>query len=62
MYAITNEIIFCVSEFVEFFFVDTTPFVDKYFTEPEDHVYDWRGTWPRKQYISNLLKVQTNYH
>nr|AFK34687.1 unknown [Medicago truncatula] len=44
------------TEFVEFFFVDTTPFVDKYFTEPEDHVYDWRGTWPRKQYISNLLK------
>jgi tartrate-resistant acid phosphatase type 5 len=53
---------YSVSEFVEFFFVDTTPFVDKYFTEPKDHVYDWRGIWPRKQYISNLLKVQTTYH
>ncbi|CAJ1939040.1 unnamed protein product [Sphenostylis stenocarpa] len=35
---------------------DTTPFVDKYFTEPGDHVYDWSGIRPRKQYISNLLK------
>ncbi|GMY18134.1 purple acid phosphatase 3-like [Fagus crenata] len=44
------------AEIVEFFFVDTTPFSDKYFTEPEDHVYDWRGILPRKQYLSNLLK------
>ncbi|XP_061373793.1 purple acid phosphatase 8-like isoform X1 [Gastrolobium bilobum] len=44
------------AEVVEFFFVDTTPFVDKYFTEPKDHVYDWRGVLPRRQYISNLLK------
>ncbi|XP_027917380.1 purple acid phosphatase 8-like isoform X2 [Vigna unguiculata] len=44
------------AEVAEFFFVDTTPFVDKYFTEPGDHVYDWRGILPRKKYISNLLK------
>ncbi|WVZ26614.1 hypothetical protein V8G54_005158 [Vigna mungo] len=44
------------SEVAEFFFVDTTPFVDKYFTQPGDHVYDWRGIHPRKNYISNLLK------
>ncbi|XP_047170170.1 purple acid phosphatase 8-like isoform X1 [Vigna umbellata] len=44
------------AEVAEFFFVDTTPFVDKYFTEPGDHVYDWRGIHPRKKYISNLLK------
>ncbi|RDX60560.1 Purple acid phosphatase 8, partial [Mucuna pruriens] len=44
------------AEVVEFFFVDTTPFVEKYITDPGDHVYDWRGVWPRKQYISNLLK------
>ncbi|TKY59770.1 Purple acid phosphatase 8 [Spatholobus suberectus] len=44
------------AEVAEFFFVDTTPFVDKYFTKPGDHVYDWRGILPRKQYISNLLK------
>lgn len=44
------------AEIVEFFFVDTTPFSDKYFTNPEDDVYDWRGVLPRDQYLSNLLK------
>lgn len=39
----------------EFFFVDTTPFQDKYFTET-DHNYDWRGVLPRQNYISDLLK------
>ncbi|XP_071716376.1 purple acid phosphatase 3-like isoform X2 [Rutidosis leptorrhynchoides] len=39
---------------VEFFFVDTTPFQDKYFTEDE-HTYDWRGVLPREQYLSNVL-------
>ncbi|CAI9296612.1 unnamed protein product [Lactuca saligna] len=43
------------SEIVEFFFVDTTPFEDKYFTE-EDHDYDWRGILPREEYLSNVLK------
>ncbi|CAL5396851.1 unnamed protein product [Camellia sinensis] len=43
------------AEIVEFFFVDTTPFRDKYFTET-DHTYDWRGVLPRKEYLSNLLK------
>ncbi|XP_052206020.1 uncharacterized protein LOC127810528 isoform X2 [Diospyros lotus] len=41
---------------VEFFFVDTTPFVDGYFTDAGDHTYDWRGVLPRKHYLSNLLK------
>ncbi|XP_024961827.1 purple acid phosphatase 8-like isoform X2 [Cynara cardunculus var. scolymus] len=40
---------------VEFFFVDTTPFQDKYFTE-EEHTYDWRGVLPREDYLSNVLK------
>ncbi|XP_062113239.1 purple acid phosphatase 7-like isoform X1 [Humulus lupulus] len=44
------------AEIVEFFFVDTTPFVDKYFTNPEDHTYDWRGVLPRNRYLSKLLK------
>ncbi|XP_057748588.1 purple acid phosphatase 17-like [Arachis stenosperma] len=44
------------SELVEIFFVDTTPFVQEYFTEPEGHTYDWRGINPPKSYISNLLK------
>ncbi|PON96793.1 Calcineurin-like phosphoesterase domain, apaH type [Trema orientale] len=44
------------SEIAEFFFVDTTPFVDKYFLRPKHHRYDWRGVLPRKGYLSNLLK------
>ncbi|XP_024961826.1 purple acid phosphatase 8-like isoform X1 [Cynara cardunculus var. scolymus] len=43
------------SGIVEFFFVDTTPFQDKYFTE-EEHTYDWRGVLPREDYLSNVLK------
>nr|XP_043638580.1 purple acid phosphatase 8-like [Erigeron canadensis] len=43
------------SENVEFFFVDTTPFQDKYFTE-DDHTYDWRGVLPREEYLSKVLK------
>lgn len=42
---------------VEFFFVDTNPFVEKYFTDPEDHTYDWSNVLPRDKYISNLLHV-----
>ncbi|PON35200.1 Acid phosphatase, type [Parasponia andersonii] len=44
------------TEIAEFFFVDTTPFVDKYFKEKEGHVYDWSGIQPREAYLSNLLK------
>ncbi|XP_030495746.2 purple acid phosphatase 3 [Cannabis sativa] len=44
------------SEIAELFFVDTTPFVDKYFLRPKDHKYDWRGVLPRQHYLSNLLK------
>lgn len=44
------------TEIAEFFFVDTTPFVDKYFLQPKHHRYDWRGVLPRKEYLSNLLK------
>ncbi|XWS34364.1 hypothetical protein CRYUN_Cryun21dG0032900 [Craigia yunnanensis] len=42
-------------EMAEFFFVDTNPFVDKYFIDPKDHVYDWKAILPRKNYIKNLL-------
>ncbi|KAL3502121.1 hypothetical protein ACH5RR_036570 [Cinchona calisaya] len=44
------------TDVAEFFFVDTTPFVDKYFTNPKDDTYDWRGVLPREEYLSNLLK------
>ncbi|KAL3510334.1 hypothetical protein ACH5RR_029735 [Cinchona calisaya] len=44
------------TDVADLFLVDTTPFVDKYFTDPEDHTYDWRGVLPREEYLSNLLK------
>ncbi|KAK6153888.1 hypothetical protein DH2020_013527 [Rehmannia glutinosa] len=43
------------AEIAEFFFVDTTPFINDYFTNPEDHIYDWRGVLPTKRYIANTL-------
>ena len=46
-----------VVEIVEFFFVDTTPFVDKYFTDPGEDTYDWKGILPRQVYLSKLLQV-----
>lgn len=51
------QFFFFLAEIAEFIFVDTTPFVNKYFTDPEDHVYDWSGIQPRKSYLANLLKV-----
>ncbi|KAM3384151.1 hypothetical protein ACQJBY_008671 [Aegilops geniculata] len=44
------------AEVADFFFVDTTPFVLKYWTNPKDSTYDWRGVVPRDTYIANLLK------
>ncbi|KAG8379509.1 hypothetical protein BUALT_Bualt07G0095900 [Buddleja alternifolia] len=44
------------AEIAELFFVDTTPFVTDYFTNPEDHKYDWRGVTPVKTYTANVLK------
>ncbi|KAJ7942813.1 Purple acid phosphatase [Quillaja saponaria] len=41
---------------VEFFFVDTTPFVEEYFTNPKEHIYDWKGVLPRQAYVSSILK------
>ncbi|CAO2837151.1 unnamed protein product [Amaranthus hypochondriacus] len=43
------------ADFVDLFFVDTTPFQDKYFVET-DHTYDWRGVLPRQRYLSKILK------
>ncbi|XP_042480465.1 purple acid phosphatase 3-like [Macadamia integrifolia] len=45
------------TEIAEIFFVDTTPFVDKYFTHLGDDTYDWSGIVPnREEYLCNLLK------
>lgn len=74
MYLHFIQIFGCVSliictENVEFFFVDTNPFVEEYFSDPGEHTYDWEGVLPRKDYISRLLKVGdkeeilcTNFH
>ncbi|GAV72126.1 Metallophos domain-containing protein [Cephalotus follicularis] len=43
------------AEIADFFFVDTTPFVDDYFVDP-DHTYDWRDVLPRSRYLATLLK------
>ncbi|OEL34520.1 Purple acid phosphatase 3 [Dichanthelium oligosanthes] len=44
------------SEIADFFFVDTTPFVLKYWNNPKKSKYDWRGVAPRENYIANVVK------
>ncbi|XP_057514488.1 purple acid phosphatase 3-like [Actinidia eriantha] len=44
------------SGFADLFFIDTNPFVNKYFEQPKNHNYDWRGVLPREKYVSNLIK------
>ncbi|GFP96516.1 purple acid phosphatase 17 [Phtheirospermum japonicum] len=44
------------TEIAELFFVDTTPFVEDYFTNPEEHTYDWRGVVPKRRYTDHTLK------
>ncbi|XP_027361265.1 purple acid phosphatase 17-like [Abrus precatorius] len=39
----------------DFFFIDTTPFINDYFNNSNHH-YDWRGISRRKFYLNNLLK------
>ncbi|KAH9321306.1 hypothetical protein KI387_015945, partial [Taxus chinensis] len=41
---------------VELFFVDTTPFVKKYWKIPNKDTYDWRGVAPREAYVSRQLQ------
>ncbi|XP_042063223.1 purple acid phosphatase 17-like [Salvia splendens] len=43
------------AEIVELFMLDTTPFVNDYFINPE-HIYDWRGVIPTKGYTTYALK------
>ncbi|OMO87745.1 hypothetical protein COLO4_20591 [Corchorus olitorius] len=44
------------TEIAEFFFIDTTPFVDEYFHNPKHPKFDWRGVIPRKRYLRQVLK------
>lgn len=50
---------FYVIEIAELFFVDTTPLVDMYFADTEEHTYDWRAIPSRKAYTTNLLRVNS---
>ncbi|KAL2242857.1 UNVERIFIED_CONTAM: Purple acid phosphatase 17 [Sesamum indicum] len=43
------------AEIAELFFVDTTPFVDEYFSDPGEHKYDWRGVSPVDTYTAQVL-------
>lgn len=44
---------------MELFFIDTTPFVDKYWDEEQERAFDWRGIGPRQEYLDSQLKVHT---
>lgn len=48
------------AEIVEFFLIDTSPFVKSYWTDPAGVHYDWRGVAPRELYTASLLKVCSN--
>ncbi|KAL0355012.1 UNVERIFIED_CONTAM: Purple acid phosphatase 3 [Sesamum radiatum] len=41
--------------FLQIFFVDTSPFKDKYFVKGPNK-FNWTGVLPRNTYLSNLLK------
>ncbi|KAK4436793.1 Purple acid phosphatase 17 [Sesamum alatum] len=43
------------AEIGELLFMDTTPFVGKYFTKPGHHKYDWRDVLPVNKYTAQLL-------
>lgn len=40
----------------ELYFVDTSPFVDKYWKIPNEDTYDWRGVIPRDTYLRQQLQ------
>ncbi|XP_073389588.1 purple acid phosphatase 8 isoform X2 [Physcomitrium patens] len=44
-------------KFVEFFFIDTTPFVDKYWSKEEHRKFDWRGIGGRQEYLDSQLET-----
>ncbi|CAM0950951.1 unnamed protein product [Alopecurus aequalis] len=48
-----NKSFIVEAEIVDFFLVDTSPFVLKYWNESK---FDWRNVAPRDTYIANLLK------
>lgn len=43
-------------KFVEFFFIDTTPFVNDYWSAEQQRDFDWRGIGPRQLYLDTQLE------
>ncbi|CAK9863719.1 unnamed protein product [Sphagnum jensenii] len=43
-------------KFVEFFFIDTTPFVDEYWNSTGKETFDWRGLAPREEQLWSQLQ------
>ncbi|OAE31604.1 hypothetical protein AXG93_2294s1200 [Marchantia polymorpha subsp. ruderalis] len=41
---------------VDFFFIDTTPFVDDYWAASQTHTFDWRGLASREEQLRNQLQ------
>ncbi|KAM0862107.1 hypothetical protein ACQ4PT_045465 [Festuca glaucescens] len=52
-WASVNKSFIVEADIVDFFLVDTSPFVLKYWNESK---FDWRNVAPRDTYIANLLK------
>jgi hypothetical protein len=44
-------------KFVEFFFIDTAPFVDEYWNSTGKETFDWRGLAPREEQLWSQLQV-----
>ena len=42
---------------MEFFFIDTTPFVNDYWSSEQARDFDWRGLVPRQEHLDTQLEV-----
>jgi hypothetical protein len=42
---------------VDMFFIDTTPFIDEYWSPNQTQTFDWRGLAPRPQQLQSQLEV-----
>lgn len=44
------------AKYVEFFFIDTTPFVNDYWSSEQQRNFDWRGIGPRQEYLNAQME------
>ena len=42
---------------IDMFFIDTTPFIDEYWSPNQTQTFDWRGLAPRPQQLQSQLAV-----